>query len=99
MEDEVANEVLETFLLGEMLIGAGVEGFFFGVVGGASDCAGEEFAGQATNEEARIVEKVAFGGGDVFDRRAVREGGCGVRVLSHRTWRQESLQRGLYGPS
>jgi hypothetical protein len=37
MEDEVANEVLETFLLGEMLVGKGVEGFCFGVVGGAFD--------------------------------------------------------------
>ena len=27
MEDEVANEVLETFLLGEMLVGKGVEFF------------------------------------------------------------------------
>lgn len=74
MEDEVANEVLETFLLGEMLVGEGVEGFCFGVVGGAFDCVGEELAGQAANEGARIGEKVAFGGGDVFDRRAVREG-------------------------
>ena len=78
MEDEVANEVFETFLLGEMLIGKGVEGFCFCVVGCASHCVGEEFAGQAANEGARIGEKVAFEGGDVFERSAVGESGCGV---------------------
>ena len=75
MENEVADEILQSPLLVEMGVCEGIQCFAFRIIRCASDGVGEEFSSEAPNEGAGIGEEVLFEGDNVVEPGAVGQDG------------------------